>query len=493
MTINSSFTIRRNMTHRVTLFLTVLGLIMASSLRAAPAVPQKPNIIIILTDDQGYSDLSCYGSKRIKTPVVDKMAAEGIKFTDFYAAASVCTPSRAALLTGCYPPRVGMGEFPLLPNGKPWQTRVLFRNAPFGLNPNEMTIAKMLKGAGYATAAIGKWHLGDQKPFLPTSHGFDSYFGLLYTPDMPPLDYVRDEEKTERNINLDETAQRYTGESLKFIRDHKDGPFFLYFAHTYPHVPLAASKKFRGTSARGLYGDACEEIDSTVGKVLDELKALNIDDKTFVIFTSDNGPWLNKGEDGGSAYPLRGGKGSSYEGGFREPCVMRFPGVIPPGSVCHEMATQMDLLPTFAKWAGATLPRAVDGKDITDLVLATPGAKTPDDSFFYYVGNRLHAVRSGHWKLKVPTTLAEEYAGYVQLDNPETVIPRALYDLEEDPGEQKNVLANHPDVVARLQPMIEAAREDIGDSKRKMVGKNVRPVGEIPLDQVKPTPVKAGQ
>jgi arylsulfatase A len=460
------------MNHRLILLLLIACLTLSSSLRAEPAVQRKPNIIIILTDDQGYADLGCYGSPRIKTPRIDRMAAEGIRFTDMYSAASVCTPSRAALLTGCYPPRVSMGEFPLLPNGKPWQTRVLFRNAPFGLNPEEATIGKVLKSAG-------KWHLGDQKPFLPTSHGFDQYFGLLYTPDMPPLDYVSGEKIVEEKIDLSMTAQRYTDVSLKFIRDHKDVPFFLYFAHTYPHVPLAASKQFLGKSARGLYGDACEEIDDTTGRVLDELKKLNIDDKTLVIFTSDNGPWLAKGEDGGSANPFRGGKGGSYEGGFRMPFIMRFPGVIPPGSVCHEMSTQMDLLPTIARLAGATVPHAIDGKDITDLMLAKPGAKTPHESFFYYVGNRLHAVRSGQWKLKIPTTLAEEYAGYVKIENPETVIPRALYDLENDPGEQKSVLAEHPDVVKRLQAMIESARDDLGDSKRKLIGKNIRPVGHI--------------
>jgi len=456
----------------------------------AASVAKKPNVIIILTDDQGYSDLSCYGSKRIRTPQIDRMAAEGIRFTDMYAAASVCTPSRAALLTGCYPIRIGMGEFPLLPNGKPWQTRVLFRNAPFGLNPKEMTIAKLLKSAGYATAAVGKWHLGDQKPFLPTNHGFDSYFGILYTPDMPPLDYVRNEAIVERNIDLSMVAQRYTEESLKFIREHKDGPFFLYFAHTYPHVPLAASKAFRGKSVRGLYGDACEEIDSTVGRVLDELKKLNIDDRTLVIFTSDNGPWLAKGEAGGSAFPFRGGKGGSYEGGLRMPFIMRYPGVIPPGSVCHEMATQMDLLPTLARLAGVEAPTNIDGKDINDLMLARPGAKTPHEAFFYYVGDRLHAVRSGKWKLKVPTTLSEEYAGYLQIQNPQTTIPRALYDLENDPGEQKSVLADHPDVFKRLQALIESARDDLGDSRRKRIGKNVRPVGRIetlqPVDGSEP-------
>lgn len=472
------------MNNRLRVLVALACLVLGSLAVPGSAAQRKPpNVIIILTDDQGYADLGCYGSRQIKTPRVDRMAAEGIRFTDFYAAASVCTPSRAALLTGCYPPRIGMGEFPLLPKGKPWQTRVLFRNAPFGLNPAETTIADILKSAGYATACIGKWHLGDQKPFLPTHHGFDQYFGLLYTPDMPPLDFVRGDQIVEHNIDLSMVAQRYTQEALQFIRDHKEGPFFLYFAHTYPHVPLAASKQFRGKSARGLYGDAIEEIDATTGRVLDELADLKIDDRTLVIFTSDNGPWLAKGEAGGSAFPLRGGKGSSYEGGFRMPCVMRFPGVIPPGSVCHEMATQMDLLPTLARLAGASVPHPVDGKDITDLMLAKPGAKTPDESFFYYVGNRLHAVRSGQWKLKVPTTLAEEFAGYVKIDNPNTIIPRALHDLADDPGEQKSVLADHPDVARRLQAMIESARADLGDSRRHMVGKNVRPVGQVKLEQ----------
>jgi arylsulfatase A-like enzyme len=367
------------MTSRLPLVFCLICLIQSFSFAAAP------NIVLIYTDDQGYADLGCYGSKRIKTPRIDRMAAEGVRFTDFYAAASVCTPSRAGMLTGCYPQRIGIGEIPPVPGGKAWQTRVLYPGARFGLNPDETTIAEILKARGYATAIVGKWHLGDRKPFMPLDHGFDSFFGTVYTNDTPGVGFVRDYEFLDEKADHTTFTDRFTDESLKFIRDNKDKPFFLYLAHLMPHVPLAVAERFRGKSAGGLYGDAIESIDDSTGKILDLIAELKLDDNTLVIFSSDNGPWLIKGEHGGNATPFRGGKGGAYEGGMRVPCIMRWPQVIPAGSVCGELATQMDFLPTFAKLAGGELPkdRKIDGKDISDLMFAKEGAKSPHESCFY--------------------------------------------------------------------------------------------------------------
>ncbi len=465
---------------RLLILVLVAIVILGSFARAA----SPPNIVLIYTDDHGYADLGCYGSKRIKTPRIDRMAAEGIRFTDFYAAANVCTPSRAALLTGCYPQRIGIGEIPKVEGAKPWQTRVLYPGARFGLNPDETTIAEILKSRGYATACVGKWHLGDKKPFMPLDHGFDSFFGTVYTNDTPNVGFVRGYEFLDEKVDHTTFTDRFTDESLQFIRASSEAkkPFFLYLAHLMPHVPLAVAERFKGKSQGGLYGDVIEALDDSTGQILDLLAELKLDENTLVIFTSDNGPWLTKGEHGGSATPLRGGKGGTYEGGMRVPCIMRWKGKIPAGSTCSELATQMDLLPSLAAIASADVPtdRKIDGKDIRDLMFATPQAASPHEAFFYYNGNRLAAVRSGKWKLKIPTLLREEFSDYVKLDNPDTIIPRALYDLEHDPGEQKNLLGDHPDTVQRLQALIESAREDLGDSRRNITGKHVRPIGEIP-------------
>jgi len=400
----------------------------------AKAATERPNFVVIFTDDQGYQDIGCFGAPKIKTPHLDRMAAEGMKFTDFYVAASVCSPSRAALLTGCYPTRTGI-------------TRVLFPRDNTGLKPGMKTIAEVLKTRGYATACIGKWHLGHTPPHLPTFHGFDTYFGIPYSNDMRPTPVMRNTETVEEPANQATLTQRYTEEAVKFIRANKDKPFFLYLPHTMPHVPLFVSETFKDKSAGGLYGDVIEEIDWSTGEILKTLKGLGLDSKTLVVYTSDNGPWLSKKAHGGCALPLRDGKFSTYEGGFREPCIMRWPGTIPAAAVCSETALTMDLLPTFAKLAGADLPAgyALNGKDISAL-MTRPGAKTPHDAFFYYRGTTLEAVRSGQWKAILYAKGADGRPGK----------PHELYDLKADIGETTDVASANPDVVARLAALAEA-------------------------------------
>jgi arylsulfatase A-like enzyme len=401
----------------------------------------KPNFIIIFTDDQGYQDVGCFGSPNINTPNLDRIADEGAKFTDFYSAASVCSPSRAALLTGCYPPRVSI-------------TKVLFPRDKIGLNPDEVTIADILKAQGYATACIGKWHLGHLPQFLPTSNGFDSYFGIPYSNDMDGVkgknrnldrawnekDYspwnvplMRDEKIIERPADQTTLIERYTQEAVRFINQNKDRPFFLYLPHTMPHIPLFVSDEFFVPDAHKAYKATIEQIDSSVGRILEALKKAGVDKNTLVVFTSDNGPWLGKKHHGGSALPLRDGKFTTYEGGMREPTIMRWPGKIPAGQVCGEICGTIDLLPTLARLAGAEVPadRVIDGKDIWPLMSGKPGAKSPHKAYFYYKGNKLEAVRGGKWKLR--RTKQTE-----------------LYDLQDDISEKNNVAAEYPGIVERL-------------------------------------------
>ncbi len=436
------------------LIVLIAGLLAFQGVAAAAEKP--PNFVLIFADDQGYQDIGCFGSPKIKTPNLDRMAAEGRRFTDFYVGAPVCSASRASLMTGCYCARVSV-------------TGVFFPNrSRRGLHPDEITVAEVLKARGYATACVGKWHLGDEKPFLPTRQGFDSYFGIPYSNDMsikregkrgPPL--MRDEEIVEHPAHQATLTRRYTEEAVKFIKKNKDGPFFLYLPHTMPHVPLFASEKFKDTSARGLYGDVIEEIDWSVGRILQTLKETGVDDNTLVVYTSDNGPWLSKGRNGGCALPLRDGKFTTWEGGMREPCIMRWPGKVPAGTACSEVAATIDVLPTFAKLAGAKVPddRIIDGRDIWPLICGQSGARSPHRAYFF----RDNAVRCGKWKLhlKGRDTVKRR---------PDQVFP-ALYDLSADISEDHNVAAEHPQVVQRLRKLILEHRAEIAAHKR--------PVGRV--------------
>ncbi|MCK4291882.1 MAG: sulfatase-like hydrolase/transferase [Planctomycetes bacterium] len=442
----------------------------------------KPNVVIIFCDDAGYADVGVFGAKGYKTPNLDKMAAEGVRFTDFYAAAASCTPSRAALMTGCYPQRVGLPH-------------VIGPSSKIGISDGETTIAEILKPLGYATACYGKWHLGHQPKFLPTRHGFDDYFGLPYSNDMwprhptsrryPDLPLIEGERTIEYNPDQTQLTTWYTERAVGFIEKNKDRPFFLYLPHSMPHVPLFVSDKFKGKSKRGLYGDVLMEIDWSAGQILSTLKKLGIDEKTLVIFCSDNGPWLSYGDHAGSAGPLREGKGTTFDGGQREPTIMRWPGQIPAGTICSEPASTIDVLPTIAKLTGAKLPgHTIDGKDIWPLISGKPGAKSPHEAFFYYRGWALEAVRSGKWKLHLPhgyRTLAGRKGGtggrpvkYEQGN-----IKQELFDLEKDIGEQHDVSARHPDVVERLLALAQKMRRDIGDSATKTTGQNRREPGRI--------------
>ncbi|MBI3910966.1 MAG: sulfatase [Armatimonadetes bacterium] len=398
---------------------------------AQPA-PSQPNIVLIFADDLGYGDLGCYGSPTIRTPHLDRLAREGVRFTDFYAAAPVCTPSRAALLTGRYPTRTGL-------------TRILNPRSQDGIDADEITLAEVLRPLGYATACIGKWHLGHQPQYLPNQHGFDYFFGLPYSNDMVPTPLMRNGEVIEEPAEQDTLTRRYTEEAVAFIQRHSERPFFLYLPHSMPHVPLHASEAFRGRSPRGLYGDVVEEIDWSTGEILATLRELGREQDTLVVFTSDNGPWLIKGNDAGSAGHLRDGKGTVWEGGMREPMIACWPGVIPAGRVCRQWASTLDLFTTLLVAAGGQKPRdrIVDGRDITPLLTGT-GAMPRADAFhpfFYHRAEQLEAVRVGNWKLHVGRDLRP-------LEQPE------LYDLAADPEEQHDLAAAYPEEVQALQKRI---------------------------------------
>ncbi len=447
---------------------------------------RPPNFIIIYADDLGYADVGPFSSTRDQhtrpqTPNLDRMASEGIRLTNFYVAQAVCSASRMALLTGSYPNRVGI-------------TGALNHTAKHGINPNEMTIAEVLKQRGYATAIYGKWHLGHHKPFLPAQHGFDEYLGLPYSNDMwprhpqqkdfyPDLPLIEGDEVIQHDPDQSQLTTMYTERAVGFIERQRDKPFFLYVPHAMPHVPLFVSDKFKGKT-RGLYGDVIAEIDWSVGQILDAVRRAGQDDNTLVIFTSDNGPWLSYGDHAGSAGPFREGKATAFEGGVRVPFLARWPGRIPKNSVANLPAMTVDLLPTLAALAGAPVSseRIIDGRDMWPVLANRPGAKPPHEALYFYWGTELHAVRAGSWKLHLPhpyQSLDTAGGGGVPGKYVRRELELSLFDLASDPGETTNVAEKNPAVVKQLLEHVERAREDLGDSLTKRTGKNLRPAGTL--------------
>lgn len=449
---------------------------------------QTPNIVLIFLDDMGYGDLSITGALNYQTPNIDRMAAEGIRFTNFLTAQAVCSASRAALLTGCYPNRLGIsGAFG--------------PNSQVGLNPKEETIAELLKAKGYATAIFGKWHLGDHPTMLPMAQGFDEYFGVPYSHDMwplhpnqtkanyPPLNLIEGAKVVKSVQNLDDAAELTTAITTRataFIRQNKSKPFFLYVPHPLPHVPLAASAKFKDKSGRGIFGDVMMEIDWSVGQILSELKKQNIDKNTLVIFTSDNGPWLNYGDHAGSAGGFREGKGTTFEGGQRVPCIVRWPGVVPAGRISSKLITALDILPTIATVCETKLPALkIDGIDFSKILKGDDSQSPREQFLYYYRKNNLEAVRQGNWKLVFPHP-GRTYEGFVPGKNGQPgqlnenySIAGGLYNLERDPGERYNVRSEFPEIVSALEKIAEAARADLGDDLQSRSGANNRPAGRI--------------
>ena len=452
-----------------------------TSKRAAP-----PNIVLIFTDDQGYQDVGAFGADDILTPNLDQMASEGIMLSSFYAAQAVCSASRAGLLTGCYPNRIGIHNA-FMPDSK------------IGLNASETTIAVMLKAKGYSTGIFGKWHLGDHPDFLPTKHGFDEYFGIPYSNDMwplhpqqgpvfnfGPLPLYENETIIDTLTNQSQLTTQITERSVNFINRNKDHPFFLYVPHPQPHVPLFVSEKFKGKSGRGLYGDVIMEIDWSVGQILNALKANDLDENTVVIFTSDNGPWLSYGNHAGSALPFREGKGTAWEGGHREPFIIRYPNGLKGGRNIDTPVMAIDILPTLAEITASALPdRIIDGKSVWKLLIGDSKESPQEAYYFYYRVNELHGVRYDKWKLYFPhnyRTMEGQQPGkdglpgdYVYLDLKEI----ELYDLSVDLSETTNVAGKYPEVVEKIKQLADTMRNKLGDSLREMEGTEIRPAGTL--------------
>ena len=481
-------------------------LLVASCTRSPEPAPaagiDRPNVVLIVTDDMGYADMGSQGATDIRTPNLDRMAAEGTRFTSFYVAQPVCTASRAAFLSGSYPNRVGLQG-------------ALNHTSRNGIHPDEWLLPEMFKARGYATSGMGKWHLGTVARFGATRNGFDEWLGIPYSNDnssyhpvlsaqMPPLPFYDGEEIVETDPDQSQFTKRFTERAVSFIERNAEGPFFLYMPHVMPHVPIFASESFAGRSEHGLYGDVIEELDWSVGEILATLERMGIDDKTLVIFFSDNGPWLSYGEHAGSATPFREGKLTTFEGGVRVPFLICWPGHVPAGRVSDEPFMSIDLLPTLTELVGGARPeRKIDGLSVRPLLLGEPSATSPHEALFFYGGTELQAVRSGRWKLHFahpyittaaepgrggkPSNWGKNQAQSITQSGIEGIASRhggrieqlelSLYDLEADPGESANVATQHPEVVARLSRLADPMRDELGDSLTGIVGTEVRAAG----------------
>jgi arylsulfatase A len=479
---------------RLTTLCFTLALTLNAISEAETTVQERPpNFVLIYCDDLGYGDLACYGSQTNSTPNLDRLASQGMRFTDFHVAAAVCSASRAALLTGCYPQRIGiMGA--LMPKDK------------HGIHADEMLIPELLKTRGYQTAIYGKWHLGHLAEFLPERHGFDDYFGLPYSNDMwpfhpemrsfSPLPLIDGEKMIQINPDQNKLTRWYTEHAVKFIEQNKSQPFFLYVPHSMPHVPLYIGYDFYGKTGKGIYADVIAEIDASVGTILEALEKNGLTENTVVIFTSDNGPWLTYGNHAGSAGGFREGKGTTFEGGMRVPMIARWPNKIPAGKVCDALCGTIDILPTFAAIAEAKLPpdRKIDGHDISALLRGEADAKSPHEVYLYYWIYGLDAIRQGPWKLHFPHKFPSLTGKPGHDGKPGGIttgsIGKSLFNLQSDPSESRDVAAEHPEIVAQLEKLAEAAREDIGDAYRNQTGKNRRPAGRIEMTHTTETNAK---
>lgn len=444
----------------------------------------RPNVVLVYLDDMGFGDISRNGAQGYLTPNFDKMAHDGIYFSQFYSPQAVCTASRAGLLTGCYPNRLGFSG-------------ALDHTARIGLNSEEETIAELLKVEGYSTAAFGKWHLGHLPEFLPTKHGFDEFYGIPYSHDMwpnhpvtknyyPELPLIEGEKTIQTNPDQSQFTTSFTEKTIDFIKRNKDKPFFVYLAHPMPHVPLAVSDKFKGKSKQGLYGDVMMELDWSIGHIRETIKKLKLEENTLLIVTSDNGPWLNYGNHAGSAGGLREGKGTSFEGGQRVPCLMTWKGKIPAGMIANNLSAVLDILPTIVEATGAKMPkRRIDGVSLLSVLAGNTTVNPRTTFLYYYRRNNLEAVRDENWKLVFPHP-GRTYVGFSAGKdgmpggaNENFAFEGGLYDLRRDPGERYNVIAENPEVVKRLTHLAEEARQDIGDELTKSEGKNRRTIGKI--------------